>query len=64
MEGKPSRVTSSYLDLPAQGSVLSFAHLSYHVKSPQGEKTLVDDVSVDVKAGQLLAIMVNALVTL
>ncbi|KAF8513122.1 P-loop containing nucleoside triphosphate hydrolase protein [Hysterangium stoloniferum] len=49
---------------PQPGSVLSFQHLSYQVKT-KGErsrggvqtKLLVDDISVEVKAGEILAIM-------
>ncbi|KAJ7158040.1 P-loop containing nucleoside triphosphate hydrolase protein [Mycena crocata] len=45
--------------LPGSGSTLSFAHLSYEVpaKGKGSKKLLVDDVSVTVKAGELLAIM-------
>ncbi|KAJ8082345.1 hypothetical protein PM082_008200 [Marasmius tenuissimus] len=40
------------------GTVLSFEHLSYHISEKSGEKrTLVDDISVRVKPGELLAIM-------
>ncbi|KAF9552789.1 P-loop containing nucleoside triphosphate hydrolase protein [Agrocybe pediades] len=41
------------------GSVLSFGHLSYVVKTKgdEGSKHLIDDISVDIKAGELLAIM-------
>ncbi|KAJ3510930.1 hypothetical protein NLJ89_g4395 [Agrocybe chaxingu] len=39
------------------GSVLSFKHLGYSVKEKDGSKVLVDDVSVDIHAGELLAIM-------
>ncbi|KAG6918439.1 hypothetical protein DXG01_014620 [Tephrocybe rancida] len=39
-------------------SVLSFSHLSYQVGVKGGaRKTLLDDVSVEIKAGELLAIM-------
>ncbi|KAJ7582756.1 P-loop containing nucleoside triphosphate hydrolase protein [Mycena floridula] len=38
-------------------SVLTFSHLSYHFQNGSTRKTLVDDVSVSVKAGELLAIM-------
>ncbi|GLB44858.1 putative ABC-2 type transporter [Lyophyllum shimeji] len=39
-------------------SVLSFSHLSYEVNLKGGAvKKLLDDVSVDIKAGELLAIM-------
>ncbi|KAG7094840.1 hypothetical protein E1B28_005649 [Marasmius oreades] len=39
-------------------SVLSFRHLNYQVSQKRGKtKTLVDDVSVDVRSGELLAIM-------
>jgi hypothetical protein len=42
------------------GSTLSFLHLSYQVDSKRNKgKLLVDDVSVTVKAGELLAIMVG-----
>ncbi|KAJ7930537.1 P-loop containing nucleoside triphosphate hydrolase protein [Mycena leptocephala] len=42
------------------GSTLSFLHLSYQVDSKRSKgKLLVDDVSVTVKAGELLAIMVG-----
>lgn len=40
------------------GSILSFRHLSYAVNTKRGQKMLIDEVSVDVYAGQLLAIMV------
>ncbi|PPQ75685.1 hypothetical protein CVT26_001519 [Gymnopilus dilepis] len=40
-----------------KGSVLSFKHLSYTVKTANGPKRLVDDISVDIRAGELLAIM-------
>ncbi|KAF4610157.1 hypothetical protein D9613_010239 [Agrocybe pediades] len=41
------------------GSVLSFRHLGYAVKTKgdEGSKRLIDDISVDIKAGELLAIM-------
>ncbi|KAJ7085467.1 P-loop containing nucleoside triphosphate hydrolase protein [Mycena belliarum] len=43
----------------SSGSILSFQHLSYQVASKDSKvpKLLVDDVSVTVKAGELLAIM-------
>ncbi|KAJ7930944.1 P-loop containing nucleoside triphosphate hydrolase protein [Mycena leptocephala] len=45
-------------EVNASGSTLSFLHLSYRVDSKGREgKVLVDDVSVAVKAGELLAIM-------
>jgi ABC-type glutathione transport system ATPase component len=50
-EGSHARLNSSK-------SVLSFAHLSYQVGTKDGVKKLIDDVSVEVKAGELLAIMV------
>ncbi|KJA13638.1 hypothetical protein HYPSUDRAFT_72940 [Hypholoma sublateritium FD-334 SS-4] len=39
------------------GSVLSFEHLSYAVGSKAGQKTIIEDISVSVCAGELLAIM-------
>ncbi|KAF6752143.1 P-loop containing nucleoside triphosphate hydrolase protein [Ephemerocybe angulata] len=41
------------------GSVLSYEHLSYSVPSASngGSKLLIDDISLDVRAGELLAIM-------
>lgn len=49
------------LDSSGSVTVLSFSHLSYHVPDTKGsgEKALVDDVSVEIKAGELLAIMVR-----
>jgi hypothetical protein len=41
------------------GSVLSYKNLSYSVKTKAGQKQLIDDVSVDIRAGELLAIMVS-----
>ena len=42
-------------------STLSFRNLSFEVKLKNGEiRRLVDNVSVDVKAGELLAIMVSS----
>jgi ABC-type glutathione transport system ATPase component len=41
------------------GSTLSFKHLSYEVMDKSGPKRLVDDISVKVTAGELLAIMVD-----
>lgn len=41
------------------GSMLSLHHLSYQVSSASRKKILVDDVSVSVKAGELLAVMVS-----
>lgn len=41
-------------------SVLSFSHLGYEVTVKSGaSRKLLDDVSVEIKAGELLAIMVN-----
>lgn len=41
------------------GSVLSYEHLSYSVPSASngGSKLLIDDISLEVRAGELLAIM-------
>ena len=44
------------------GSVLSFQHLSYAVSTKGGQKTLIDDITVNVCAGELLAVMVSYLV--
>lgn len=44
--------------MDSSGSILCFSHLSYQVKTKGGlAKVLVDDVSVKIQAGQLLAIM-------
>lgn len=46
--------------MDSSGSILCFSHLSYQVKTKGGlAKVLVDDVSVKIQAGQLLAIMVS-----
>jgi ABC-type glutathione transport system ATPase component len=46
--------------MDSSGSILRFSHLSYQVKTKGGvAKVLVDDVSVEIKAGELLAIMVR-----
>jgi len=46
--------------MDSSGSVLRFSHLGYQVKTRSGvAKVLVDDVSVEIKAGELLAIMVR-----
>lgn len=48
------------LDLPVlnvSGSILFFNRLSYQAANG---KLLVDDVSVNIKAGQMLAVMVRA----
>ena len=42
----------------APGSVLSYKNLSYALKTKAGQKRLIDDISVDIRAGELLAIMV------
>lgn len=41
-------------------SVLSFSHLSYQVATKDGMKKMVDDVSVEIRAGELLAVMVRS----
>lgn len=41
------------------GSVLSFEHVSYTVSTKSRQKTLIDDISVSICAGELLAIMVR-----
>jgi len=48
----------------APGSVLSYKNLSYSVKAKAGQKQLIDDVSVDVRAGELLAIMVHWIINI
>ncbi|TFK32547.1 P-loop containing nucleoside triphosphate hydrolase protein [Crucibulum laeve] len=50
--------SSEHLKNASSGSVLSYNHLTYEVKSKKGTtKKLVDDVSVNIRAGELLAIM-------
>jgi hypothetical protein len=49
---------------PHHGSVLSYSQLSYTVKTKDSKKILIDDISLDVKAGHLLAIMVRNLILL
>ncbi|KAJ3517350.1 hypothetical protein NLJ89_g561 [Agrocybe chaxingu] len=56
MPRKMSTSTSSDV-VSVPSSVLSFTHLGYSVKTKEGSKLLVDDVSVDVRPGELLAIM-------
>lgn len=49
-------------EAPRHGSVLSYSHLSYQIPSRRsGAKyiKLVDDVSVEVRPGEMLAIMVT-----
>ena len=49
-------------EAPRHGSVLSYSHLSYQIPSRRsGPKyiKLVDDVSVEVRPGEMLAIMVS-----
>lgn len=49
-------------EAPRHGSVLSYAHLSYQIPSRRsGAKyiKLVDDVSVEVRPGEMLAIMAS-----
>ncbi|PPQ80122.1 hypothetical protein CVT24_006561, partial [Panaeolus cyanescens] len=42
----------------SSSSILSYRHLSYAVKTGSGtSKKLIDDISVDARAGELLAIM-------
>lgn len=53
----PSSSSADVVNSP--GSVLSYKNLSYSVKTKAGQKQLVDDVSVDIRAGELLAIMVR-----
>lgn len=62
------RMQEDTIDLasyPAQArqssnSVLRFSHLTYSVPAKAGgDKKLVDDVSLEVRAGELLAIMVR-----
>ncbi|KAF9043399.1 P-loop containing nucleoside triphosphate hydrolase protein [Panaeolus papilionaceus] len=50
--------TSSEPQKAPSTSTLSYRHLSYSVRTTSGEnKMLIDDISVDVRAGELLAIM-------
>ncbi|CAA7263567.1 unnamed protein product [Cyclocybe aegerita] len=56
MPRKMSTSTSSDV-VNVSSSVLSFSHLGYSVKTKEGSKLLVDEVSVDVRPGELLAIM-------
>jgi hypothetical protein len=51
--------SSSADSVNSPGSVLSYKNLSYSVKTKAGQKQLIDDVSVDIRAGELLAIMVS-----
>ncbi|KAJ7636811.1 P-loop containing nucleoside triphosphate hydrolase protein [Roridomyces roridus] len=54
----PSHGDKSTQDANPSGSVLSFSHLSYQADSKGAKgRLLVDDVSVSVRAGELLAIM-------
>ncbi|KAF8178722.1 P-loop containing nucleoside triphosphate hydrolase protein [Pholiota molesta] len=50
MDVRTSSYSGSSLEANVAGSVLSFEHLSY-------AKLLLDDVSVDIRAGELLAVM-------
>ncbi|KAF8154965.1 P-loop containing nucleoside triphosphate hydrolase protein [Crassisporium funariophilum] len=50
---RPAPMTKSM----TRTSVLSYQHLTFSVNSTSGCKKLIDDVSVDIKAGELLAIM-------
>lgn len=59
MDTRTSSYSGSLLEANAAGSVLSFEHLSYAVDAKQGKKLLLDDVSVDIRAGELLAVMVS-----
>jgi ABC-type microcin C transport system duplicated ATPase subunit YejF len=59
MDVRTSSYSGSSLEANVAGSVLSFAHLSYAVDAKQGKKLLLDDVSVDIRAGELLAVMVS-----
>jgi hypothetical protein len=58
MAASSSPFSSSADVVNAPGSVLSYKNLSYSVKTKAGQKQLIDDVSVDIRAGELLAIMV------
>lgn len=52
-----SSSSASSVSRPSKGSILSYEHLSYSVSTKQGVKLLVDDISLDIRAGELLAIM-------
>lgn len=54
-----SSSSASSVSRPSKGSILSYEHLSYSVSTKQGVKLLVDDISLDIRAGELLAIMVR-----
>jgi ABC-type glutathione transport system ATPase component len=46
--------------MDSSGSLLRFSHLNYQVKTKgSAAKVSVDDISVVIKAGELLAIMVR-----
>lgn len=45
--------TTAPLKAPA-GSTVSFFDLSFNVKTKEGDKKLINDISVKVKAGELL----------
>ncbi|KAF8956621.1 P-loop containing nucleoside triphosphate hydrolase protein [Flammula alnicola] len=52
-----ARSASSFDRVNVAGSLLSFKHLSYAIGTKSGAKLLIDDISVNIRAGELLAIM-------
>lgn len=52
-----SKLEEPFDRVKPSGSVATFSNLSYEVKTKDGVKLIVDDVSVQVGAGQMLAIM-------
>jgi len=69
MANAPTSSNANTIHNTPSGSLLSFRNLSYQVKTKSKEnsdsvkmKTLVDNVSVDVTAGEILAIMVSNVV--
>lgn len=66
-----STITGNKTEIHSSSSIVSFRNLSYHVKektkgtnrfsTTTQTKLLVEDVSLDVKSGELLAIMVRLL---
>jgi hypothetical protein len=52
--------------MDSSGSLLRFSHLNYQIKTNlkgSAAKVLIDDISVVIKAGELLAIMVRFIIS-